>query len=431
MKKIIKKQLWKKNKNLITRFAPELNWNLHIGHLKNIIINSQNSKIYNGMTNIRIDDTNSKKNKFIYLNNLKKNLKWFIKNNDKNINYNILYTSKYFYKLYQYKELLIKKKIELKILNRNTLKLIRNFRKGFYKEKKKITKILKNKKIYRIIYNKHYKLKYNWFIYPCYDYSHNISDKIENIIYSICTEEFKKNKSIYNIIINLFFNNKKKTNQIEVKNFMLKNNILSKSILKKIIKNKYIKNSKDIKLKTLNSFIKNNIKFNYIELILKNNIKLIKKKNKKKKHIIINIKNISKKKIKKIKKNLILTKNIIILKKKINKKNKIFKKIFLLKKTNYQLIYYKKKWIIRNKNKNKKIYKNLNLKWINKYFKNEFIKILLKNLFKNKLKINSNNEKIKIISGKKNNKKIGKKKNKKFKKNKIKIKPSSLYDLNV
>ncbi|WP_259292861.1 glutamate--tRNA ligase family protein [Candidatus Nasuia deltocephalinicola] len=110
MKKIIKKELWKKNKNLITRFSPELNWKLHMGHLKNIIINSQNSKIYNGLTNIRIDDTNSKKNKFIYLNCLKKNLRWFIKNNDKNINNNILYTSKYFNKLYQYKEILIKKK---------------------------------------------------------------------------------------------------------------------------------------------------------------------------------------------------------------------------------------------------------------------------------------------------------------------------------
>ncbi len=429
MKKIIKNILWKKNKNLITRFSPELNWNLHIGHLKNIIINSQNSKIYNGFTNIRVDDTNSKKNKFIYLNNLKKNLKWFIKNNDKNINKNILYTSKYFYKLYQYKEIFIKKKIKLKILNKNILKIIRNFRKGFYKEKKKIIKILKNKKIYRILYNKHYKLKYNWFIYPCYDYSHNISDKIENITYSICTEEFKKNKSIYNIIINLLFNDKKKSNQIEVKSFILKKSILSKSILKKIIKNKYIKNSKDVKLKTLNSFIKNNIKFNYIELILKNNLKLIKKKNKKK-YEIIRIKNISKKKIKKIKKNLILTRNIIIEKKTIKKKNKIFKKIILLKETNYKLIYYKKKWFIKNKNKSKKIFKNINVKWINKYFKNEFIKILLKNLFKTNSKINSNNEKIKIINKKKNNKKIGIKKNKKIKKNKIKLK-SSLYDLNV
>ncbi|WP_259286026.1 glutamate--tRNA ligase family protein [Candidatus Nasuia deltocephalinicola] len=428
MKKIIKKKLWKKNKNLITRFAPELNWKLHIGHLKNIIINSQNSKIYNGITNIRVDDTNSKKNKLIYLINLKKNLEWFIKNNDKNINNNILYTSKYFNKLYQYKEILIKKKIKLEILNKNNLKTIRNFRNGFYKERKKVIKILKNKKIYRITYNKHYKLKYNWFIYPCYDYSHNISDKIENILYSVCTEEFKKNKSIYNIIINLFFNNKKKSNQIEVKSLILKNNILSKSILKKIIKNKYIKNSKDIKIKTLNSLIKNKIKFNYIESILKNNIKLIKKKNKNKKYIFLKIKNISKKKIKKIKKNLIITKNIIIVIKK--KKNKIFKKNFLLKKTNYKLICYKKKWFLKNKKKNKKIFKNISIKWYNKYFKNEFIKILLKNIFKNNLKINSNNEKIKIINKKKNNKKIGKKYNKKLKNNKIKLK-SSLYDLNV
>ncbi len=427
MKKNNKKILWKTNNNIITRFAPEINWNLHIGHLKNIIINSHKSKIFNGAVNIRIDDTNSKKNKFIYLNNLKKNLKWFKKNNDKNINNNILYTSKYFYKLYQYKEILIKKKIKLKILNKNNLNKVRNFRKGFYKEKKKIIKILKNKKIYRIIYNKHYKLKYNWFIYPSYDYSHNISDKIENILYSICTKEFKKNKSIYNIILNIFFNNKKKPNQTELKNFKIKNNILSKSILKKVIKNKYIKNSKNIKIKTINGIIKNNIKINNVELMLQNNLKLIKKKKLKKNFLLIKIKNISKKKIKKIKKNLILTNRIIIKKKFfLKKKNKIFKKIFLLKKTNYILFYYKKKWFIKKTNKNKNLFKK-NKKWINKKFKNEFIKIFLKNLFK-KIKINTNNEKIKIINKKKNNKIIGK--NKKLKKNKIIIK-SSLYDLNV
>ncbi|WP_259289794.1 glutamate--tRNA ligase family protein [Candidatus Nasuia deltocephalinicola] len=283
---MLKKKLWKKNKNLITRFAPELNWNLHLGHLKNILINSQKSKIFNGITNIRIDDTNTKKNKIIYLKNLKINLKWFFKNNDKNINKKILYTSKYFYKLYQYKEILIKKKIKLKILKKNNLEKIRKFRKGFYKEKNKIIKILKNKKTYRIIYNKHYKIKYNWFIYPGYDYSHNISDKIENILNSICTEEFKKNKSIYNIILNLLFKNKKKPNQIELKNFKLKNNILSKSILKKIIKNKYIKSSKDIKIKTINALIKNNIKYNDVELILKKNLKLIKKNKIKKKNFL-------------------------------------------------------------------------------------------------------------------------------------------------
>ncbi len=421
---MLKRKLWKKNKNLITRFAPELNWNLHLGHLKNILINSQKSKIFNGTTNIRIDDTNTKKNKIIYLKNLKINLKWFFKDNDKNINKKILYTSKYFYKLYQYKEILIKKKIKLEILKKNNLKEIRKFRKGFYKEKDKIIKILKNKKTYRVIYNKHYKIKYNWFIYPSYDYSHNISDKIENILHSICTEEFKKNKSIYNIILNLIFKNKKKPNQIELKNFKLKNSILSKSILKKIIKNKYIKNSKDIKIKTLNALIKNNIKYNNIEPILKKNLKLIKKnKNKKKNFLSIKIKNISKKKIIKIKKNLILTKKII------TKKNKIFKKIFLLNKSKYFLIYYKKKWFIKNINKSKDLIKK-NKKWINENFKNEFIKILSKNLFKKKIKINTNNEKIKIINKNKNNKNIGKKKNKKIKKNKIKLK-SSLYDLNV
>ncbi|XXS36738.1 MAG: glutamate--tRNA ligase family protein [Candidatus Nasuia deltocephalinicola] len=92
-----------------TRFAPEANWNLHIGHLKSLIKNIEISKILNGRINIRIDDTNSKKNKKKYKNSIIKNINLINKINEIKFNKKLLFTSKNFFKLYQYIELIKKK----------------------------------------------------------------------------------------------------------------------------------------------------------------------------------------------------------------------------------------------------------------------------------------------------------------------------------
>ncbi|QSF25339.1 hypothetical protein CU086_00725 [Candidatus Nasuia deltocephalinicola] len=280
-----------------TRFSPEASWNLHIGHLKIIFRNLELSKINNGKINLRIDDTNPKKNKKKYKKRIVKEIKKINRINENLFNKNIFYTSNYFYKLFQY----------LEEINKKNLKKIKKISEGWYKEKKKIINIFKNKISYRIIYKKHYRVGWNWFLYGTYDYTHCISDKIENIYYSICSEEFKKNIHIYNLIINILYKNFK-PKQKEVRKLKIKNNILSKSKLKKLIKKKFIKNSNDKKL-----LIIKNIKikeFKILKILLKN----INKKYKKyifNKNINLKIENLNEKKII-IKKNFIINKKIII-----------------------------------------------------------------------------------------------------------------------
>lgn len=138
--------------NLITRFAPESNWNLHIGHLKNIFFNLELSKIYNGVMNLRVDDTNNKKNKKKYKMRIIKDIKKIFKINEKKINKRIFYSSNYFYKFYQYLEFIIKT-----IKFDNYLKIIRKLKNGNYKERKRSVRIIR-KRIYKIKYKKHYRL---------------------------------------------------------------------------------------------------------------------------------------------------------------------------------------------------------------------------------------------------------------------------------
>lgn len=292
--------------NLITRFAPESNWNLHIGHLKNIFFNLELSKIYNGVMNLRVDDTNNKKNKKKYKMRIIKDIKKIFKINEKKINKRIFYSSNYFYKFYQYLEFIIKT-----IKFDNYLKIIRKLKNGNYKERKRSVRIIR-KRIYKIKYKKHYRLLWSWFFYTLYDYSHNLSDKIENINYSICSFEFKKNKSFYNILINIFYI-KDKSIQIEIKKLCLKNTLLSKSKLKKL--KGYIKNSNNKNIKS----IKN--------INLKKNIILLKNNNNK-----IAIKNFKTKKLIKIKiKNLLYNKFFFNIKKKILSKNLFFREKFFFK----------------------------------------------------------------------------------------------------
>ncbi|QND78566.1 Glutaminyl-tRNA synthetase [Candidatus Nasuia deltocephalinicola] len=418
----------------IFRFSPESNWNLHIGNLKNIFINLKFSKIYNGKTNLRIDDTNNYKNKKKYKKIIIKNLKKINIYNDNIFNKYLFYSSNYFFKLYQYIEIILKK---IKI-NKFLLKS-RRIKRGDFKEKKYMINILK-KNIYRISYKKHHKIGWFWFIYPFYDYSHNIVDKIENIKYSICSSEFKKNKSIYNIITNILYSNIKKSIQKEIVRLNFKNNILSKSKLKKVKNIKYIKNSYDKRLKLLNF-----LKIKKLKILLKKNKNSLKFK---KINIIsyflkIRIKNLNTKKIKliQLKENIFLTKKIFFKKKFFLKKKKLInikKKLYLNNNFKYFIYCYK---VIKNyKNKIKyikcKIYNTKNdfkrikkINFLNKYYKNKIILICFNDLIKIK-KIKERGEEKKIIF------KITKL-NFNYHKNLIKIKKnkitvgSTLYDLNV
>ncbi|WP_343188101.1 glutamine--tRNA ligase [Buchnera aphidicola (Ceratoglyphina bambusae)] len=288
IEKIIKKDI-KNNKDIKikTRFPPEPNGHLHIGHAKSIFINFSIAKKYNGKCNLRFDDTNPRKENKKYITSIKKDIKWLgLKFN------NIKYSSKYFNKFYKYAIILIKKGLAyVDNLNKKDIKkyrgtlnkkgenspyrnrkimenifLFKKMKKGKFNEgscclRAKISMsskiiIMRDPVLYRIIKKyKHYKTKYKWCIYPTYDFAHCISDYIEKISHSICTLEFLDNKTLYNWILKNI-DVKKKPRQYEFSRLNIENSILSKRKIKLLIKNKIVKNWSDPRLLTISGLRK-------------------------------------------------------------------------------------------------------------------------------------------------------------------------------
>ncbi len=272
----------KKYKKIITRFAPEPNGYLHIGHAKSIFINFEIAKYYNGICNLRFDDTNPNTIKKKYINSIIKDIKWLgYKWNKK-----IKYASDYFDKYYYYALILIKKKLayidELPIKKikkyrgnfkkkgknspfrnrsiKDNIILFKKMKKGFFSEKKiclraKINMeakniILRDPILYRIKYTKHIKTKNKWCIYPTYDFAHCIADSIEKVSHSLCTLEFQNNKILYNWILNNI-NIKHKPEQYEFSRLNITNNITSKRKINILIKKKIINKWNDPRLMTI------------------------------------------------------------------------------------------------------------------------------------------------------------------------------------
>ncbi|WP_343189831.1 glutamine--tRNA ligase [Buchnera aphidicola] len=287
--KIIEKDILKnKHIKIRTRFPPEPNGHLHIGHAKSIFINFNIAKIYNGKCNLRFDDTNPYKENIKYINIIKKDIIWLgFKWNKK-----IKYSSNYFNTFYKYAMLLIKKglayvdslnKFEIKkyrgnlkkkgtnspFRNRSILENINLFKKmkiGKFQEgdvclRAKINMsskiiLMRDPVLYRIIKKKsHHQTKKKWCIYPTYDFSHCISDYIEKITHSICTIEFQENKKLYNWILKNI-NIKKKPKQYEFSRLNIENSLLSKRKIKILIKKKIIKNWSDPRLLTISGLRK-------------------------------------------------------------------------------------------------------------------------------------------------------------------------------
>ncbi|BDT61603.1 MAG: hypothetical protein RDO_1310 [Flavobacteriales endosymbiont of Rhyzopertha dominica] len=299
-------------KKIKFRFPPEPNGVLHLGHIKALYINFYLAKKYNAKINLRFEDTNPINIKYKYINNIINNLKWL------NFKYNnITYVSDYFNILYKLaKILIIKKKAYIQIFKNNklyninniehNLHIFHNMKYGKYNKnyilKAKINNIntnnyyINNPIMYRIINYKHFRTKYNWNIFPTYDWSHGQSDYIENITHSLCSTEFIIHKNIYNWYLNNIYNknfNKILPKQIEFSRLNINNTITSKRKINILIKKKIINNLCDPRLLTINSFIKkgysnkylidfikvigyskrnNNININLLNNIIKNNL---------------------------------------------------------------------------------------------------------------------------------------------------------------
>ncbi|KAB2871927.1 MAG: glutamine--tRNA ligase/YqeY domain fusion protein [Bacteroidales bacterium] len=217
---------------VLTRFPPEPNGYLHIGHAKSICLNFGLAQKYNGNTNLRFDDTNPVKEDVEYVNSIKEDIEWlgFKWANE-------FYASDYFEQLYQWAELLIQKQLayvddqtqeEIRA-NRGTvtqpgkdspyrnrsveenLDLFRRMRAGEFKDGEKILRakidmahpnmLMRDPILYRIIHTEHHRTGDKWCIYPMYDYAHGQCDSIEQITHSICTLEFDVHRPLYDWFI--------------------------------------------------------------------------------------------------------------------------------------------------------------------------------------------------------------------------------------
>jgi glutaminyl-tRNA synthetase len=221
-----------KYKTIHTRFPPEPNGYLHIGHAKSICLNFGLGLKYGGKTNLRFDDTNPVTEETEYVESIKDDIKWL------GFNWaNEFYASDYFEQLYEYAVVLIKKElayvddssgeeiaeqkgtpttsgIRNKYADRSVdenLQLFADMRAGKYPDGSKVLRakidmassnmLLRDPILYRIKHAHHHRTGDEWCIYPMYDFAHGQSDSIENITHSICTLEFVPHRPLYDWLI--------------------------------------------------------------------------------------------------------------------------------------------------------------------------------------------------------------------------------------
>ncbi len=221
-----------KHKEIHTRFPPEPNGYLHIGHASSICLNFGIAQKYNGTCNLRFDDTNPTTEETEYVESIKNDIKWlgFEWNEE-------LYTSDYFETLYGYAITLIEKGLAYvddstaeemakqrgdtmtpgtnspyrgRTIEEN-LQLFKEMREGKYKDGEKILRakidmahpnlLMRDPAIYRIRHAHHHRTGDKWCIYPMYDFAHGQSDSIENITHSLCTLEFIHHRPLYDWLI--------------------------------------------------------------------------------------------------------------------------------------------------------------------------------------------------------------------------------------
>jgi len=269
-----------KYKEIVTRFPPEPNGYLHIGHAKSICLNFGLAKKYGGHTNLRFDDTNPVKEDTEYVDSIKEDIKWL--GFDWAGEY---YASDYFEQLYQWAEELIKKGlayvddqsqeeirigrgtvstpgIESPYRNRSVeenLRLFREMREGKYADGEKVLRakidmahpnmLFRDPLMYRIIHASHHRTGDKWCIYPMYDYAHGQCDSIENITHSICTLEFDVHRPLYDWFIEklgIF-----PSHQYEFARLNLTYTVMSKRKLLELVRNGFVSGWDDPRMPTI------------------------------------------------------------------------------------------------------------------------------------------------------------------------------------
>ncbi|MBI1932329.1 MAG: glutamine--tRNA ligase/YqeY domain fusion protein [Ignavibacteriales bacterium] len=277
----------KENKNggkVYTRFPPEPNGYLHIGHAKSICLNFGLGKEYHGKTNLRFDDTNPTKEDVEYVESIKEDIKWL----GFQWEGNELYASDYFELLYDYAVKLIKNSLayvdsssleEIKEERGNptepgklskyrdrsveeNLDLFKRMRDCEFNDGEHVLRAkidmsspnmnMRDPIMYRIRHAYHHRTENKWCIYPMYDWAHGQSDSIEGITHSICTLEFENHRPLYDWFIEKLEIHHPQ--QIEFARLNLNYTVMSKRKLLRLVQEKLVKGWDDPRMPTISGF---------------------------------------------------------------------------------------------------------------------------------------------------------------------------------
>ena len=269
------------NGRVHTRFPPEPNGYLHLGHAKSICLNFGVAKEFNGLCNLRFDDTNPTKEEQEYVDSIREDVRWLGGDwQDREF-----YASNYFEQLYAYAEQLItmgkayvddlsaeeirehrgtltEPGRESPWRNRSVeenLDLFRRMRAGEFADGERVLRakinmaspnlVMRDPTLYRIRHAAHHRTGDTWCIYPMYDYTHCLSDSIEGITHSLCTLEFINNRELYDWVLETL--GAYRPQQIEFARLNLTYTVLSKRKLIQLVKEGHVRGWDDPRMPTL------------------------------------------------------------------------------------------------------------------------------------------------------------------------------------
>ncbi|RLD40279.1 MAG: glutamine--tRNA ligase, partial [Bacteroidetes bacterium] len=265
------------------RFPPEPNGYLHIGHAKSICLNFGLAKTFDGLCNLRFDDTNPEKEDIEYVDSIMEDIRWLgFEWNDKPY-----YASDYFEQLYQWAVKLIREGnayideqpqekiseqrgiptrpgIESPYRNRpveESIDLFERMRKGEFENGAMILRAkvdmaspnmhMRDPIMYRILHQHHHRTGDDWCIYPMYDWAHGQSDFIEGITHSVCTLEFEIHRPLYDWFLDQLAEGRYRPQQIEFARLNLSYTVMSKRKLLELVQDNYVNGWDDPRMPTI------------------------------------------------------------------------------------------------------------------------------------------------------------------------------------
>ena len=271
----------KHNQKVHTRFPPEPNGYLHIGHAKSIVLNFGLAREFNGTCNLRFDDTDPVKEDVEYIEAIQNDVNWLGYQWDA-----LYYASDYFEQLYKWAQQLVREKKayvcslctdEIRDYRGNfytpgknspyrersveeNLDLLEKMKNGEFKDGEHVLRAkidmahpnmnMRDPLMYRIKHATHHRTGDDWCIYPMYDFAHGLSDAIEDITHSVCTLEFEDHRILYDWFINeLRLENKPQ--QIEFARLNLTYTVMSKRRLLSLVENNYVNGWDDPRMPTI------------------------------------------------------------------------------------------------------------------------------------------------------------------------------------